>query len=176
MNALKDRMDMLAKTQSDLDKKAEEAAGEQPLHPSAHRPPDMPDELIEMRIKARDRVTFADMLKNADWYPAPVRAWNEARAAEAAAIKATWDEYKARLDEQQRLIGWTEKEAEFDDVVSDHWDIGRSILEIPAQTVEGMAVKARAAKGIGLLELTGEAGEALELISADIMRLAGGAA
>ncbi|TPJ34279.1 hypothetical protein [Mesorhizobium sp. B2-6-5] len=180
LDALQSRMDMLEKTQNQLHAIAEKAAGLKPVHPSKWEKPSMPDDLKEMQSTWFRSVNFSaidlDIEKEAARCPELVRAWNRAYAEEQASVKAAWDKYKARLDEQQRLIGWTEKEAEFDDVVSDHWDVGRSILEIPARTIEGMAVKAKAAKSIGLLQLGGEAGDALGFISADIERLAGGAA
>ncbi|MFB9979459.1 hypothetical protein ACFSQQ_14725 [Mesorhizobium kowhaii] len=175
IDALKDRMDKLEKSQRRLCRKAEKAAGQQPLRPSdwEKQRPSLPEDLKAMRTKAQDHVTFGDVLRGAEWEPPAVRAWYAAIASERAAIKAAWDQFSGRLDEQHRLLGYDAKEAEFDAVCSEQWDIGRRIFATPAHTVEGMAVKLRAGESLGLD--TEACNDTITSISADIKRLVGGA-
>ncbi|WP_147377696.1 hypothetical protein [Mesorhizobium waimense] len=177
IDALKDRMDKLEKSQRRLCRKAEKAAGQQPLRPSdwEKQVPSMPDDLKAMRTKAQDHVTFGDVLRGAEWEPPAVLAWHAAIASERAAIKAAWDQFSGSLDEHHRLLGYDAQEEEFDNAVSEHWEIGRRIFEIPARTLDGMAVKVRTAKSLGILE-TGDDDDALTSIAADILRIAQGGA
>ncbi|MBZ9760336.1 hypothetical protein LB553_05530 [Mesorhizobium sp. CA8] len=173
LETVKVRMDKLERAQSRLSRKAEKAAGAKPLNPRDWVTPTMPKDLWDMLISTRDRTMFGDMVKDGfDWRPAPVQAWHEAVAKERAQIQAAWDEYSARCDEQHRLHDFDAKEAEYDDAVSEHWDIGQRIFDIPAHTLEGMAVKVRTAKSLCLPE----SGDALVSISADIVRLVQGGA
>ncbi|TPM11509.1 hypothetical protein FJ960_01835 [Mesorhizobium sp. B2-3-11] len=179
LNALKDRIDTLAETQGQLSEQAEEAAGLKPVHPSKWEKPSMPDDLKEMQSTYFRSVNFGaidfDIEKEVARCPELVRAWNRAYAEEQASVKATWDEYRARLDEHHRLLGYDAQEAEFDDLVSEHWNLGQCIFEVPARTVAGMAVKVRTAESLGLMECA-ENDEALKSIAADIARLAQGGA
>lgn len=139
MEAAHARMKRLERASSRADRKARKAVGSRPTHPSDWKSLSMPEHLSEMRQTALKSVLFVDVV-NTDWEPAPVRAWFEAIEREKAQVKATWDEYWAKLNE----LGHDANEDAFNACVNEVDEFTKRICSIPAHTFEGMVVKLRA--------------------------------
>ncbi|MER8810431.1 hypothetical protein [Mesorhizobium australicum] len=172
MEATLVRSDQLGHDLARIEEMAANAVGSRPLHPSAWESPPMPDDITAMR-KALILKIVADGGGDITM-PAPVREWQRATTEAKAQVMAAWEEYEKRCSRHQRLLGYDAKEAEDEECSASLWDIGQRIFAMPANTVEGLAVKLRASDRLGLDNFPDN--EAFQSIAVDIRRqMEGGA-
>ncbi|TIP22799.1 MAG: hypothetical protein E5X67_35870 [Mesorhizobium sp.] len=134
-----------------------------PPRPPAWEDPDMPDHLHEMNLDRRIR----------DEMPEPIRAWLKERREQRAANGALQEAFSAKWAEINREGGLDAAEDAFNVRSNELWELGLRIFATPANTLEGMVVKLRAADRMDLQSFADE-NEGFLSIAADIRRLASG--
>ena len=165
----------IAREEADL------AAGPKPMHPrdwKKHHEPEMPEDLKKMEGAAIASMTVGEVrhywADGSYKMPAPVHAWHARVKAERERIHTEWDDYSARRDEQRRIAGYDEDL--FGAAYQDCVDIAHRMFEVPANSLEGMAVKVRAAELLGWFNGVEPDEEFYDSIVDDIKRLAAEAA
>ncbi|MBZ9659477.1 hypothetical protein LB523_10510 [Mesorhizobium sp. ESP-6-4] len=165
------RLKKIERSQARKSKKAEKDAGPRPLHPMDWKAPQMPEDLSEMNRAALDKATVADV-KDGKWpRPAPVEAWQEKVDQQRVLVKAEWDAYRERHDEQLRFLGYDAGEKEFEAACAEEWERGMRIFAVPAYTIDGMMVKLRAGERLRLQDYA-NANDAHASVAEDVRRLA----
>lgn len=170
MELLQVRSDEIGQELGQIVDMAEEAAGPRPLHPSDWKYPSSPDEIRKMDSAALKKMMAGD---NDVVLPKPAREWHRAAREAKAGVQTAWDAYDKRHNEHERLLGVHAKEDEDLECSKSMWELGQRIFTMPADTLQGMAVKLRASDMLGLDDFPNNEGFAS--IAADIRRLAGGA-
>jgi len=99
--------------------------------------------------------------------------YHRARAEKRAAWQASQEAYLEQVEAIDREGGLYPADEAYDARVQELWDIGDRIFATPANTLEGMAIKLRAADRMGMQGLT-DANKPFLSIAADIRRLAAG--
>jgi hypothetical protein len=105
--------------------------------------------------------------------PEPVRAYYAARSEERAEVKAAWEESAAKRRELLKQFDCDRLEKEWEARFDELRACGDRIFETPAKTIEGMAVKLRVGKVLGLDDFADD-NDALASIAKDVERMAGG--
>ncbi|SIT53135.1 hypothetical protein BQ8794_100026 [Mesorhizobium prunaredense] len=150
------RMETASESNSALSDKLEALLPPRPLHPTDWKSPLMPAHLKQLEDDALKTMSFHDVCTK-DWKPEPVRAWREEIKREKAQVEATWEEWSALRDERYREHNYDALEEAFNAHSNEEWEIGMRICAIPAQTLEGMAVKLRVSDRLGLEDFAGRA-------------------
>ncbi len=161
----------LAREEADL------ATGPEPMHPKTwerHHKPKMPEDLKKMEGAAIASIPVGEvrhyLADGAYKMPEPVHAWHARVKAERERVETEWDEYSARRDKQRRIAGYDEDL--FGAAYQDCVDIAHCLFEVPANSLEGMAVKVRAAELLGWFDGVEPDEEFYDSIVDDIKRLA----
>lgn len=136
-----------------------------PPRPAEWVEPSMPDDIRDVlgSVLVRD-LTYPER------HPAALRDWNKSCEQQWAACRALLEAHQVKVDEIYREAGIDAAEAAYSARCAEFFRVGNRILATPANTLEGILVKLRAADKIDAKS------EALISIAADIRRLAGGAA
>ncbi|TIM06660.1 hypothetical protein [Mesorhizobium sp.] len=166
------RMETASESNSALSDKIEALLPPQPLHPTDWKSPEMPAHLKQLEDDALKTISFHDVCTK-DWKPEPVRAWREEIKREKPQVEAAWKQWADLKDERYREHNYEAMEEAFNAHSNEEWEIGMRICAIPAQTLEGMAVKLRVSDRLGLEDFS-DPNEAFLSIAADIRRLADG--
>ncbi|MER9634257.1 hypothetical protein [Mesorhizobium sp. M0228] len=136
-----------------------------PPQPAGWVEPRMPDDLHEMTggMLVRD-LAFPEK------QPAPLRDFHKSREEQRAAHRALQEVFLDKVNEINREAGVDAAESAYRARSAEFYKVGDRVLATPANTLEGIVVKLRAADRIGAKN------DALISIAADIRRLAGEAA
>ncbi|MER8581729.1 hypothetical protein NKG95_24070 [Mesorhizobium sp. M1423] len=140
-----------------------------PPQPAGWEEPRMPDDLHEMTggMLVRD-------LALPEKQPAPLRDFYKSREEQRAAHRALQEAFLDKVDEINREAGVDAAEAAYRARSAEFYKVGDRILATPANTLEGIVVKLRAADKLG--RCNSDENDAFISIAADIRRLAGEAA
>ncbi|RWQ21599.1 hypothetical protein [Mesorhizobium sp.] len=138
-----------------------------PPRPPKWEEPDMPE---DVRV-AFQAMTVKDM--GTINRPAIYAAWSNEVKEQKAANNGLQDAYSAKWKEINREGGLDAAEDAFDVRSNELWELGLRIFATPANTLEGMVVKLRAAVRMDLQSFADE-NDGFLSIAADIRRLASG--
>ncbi|WP_192362817.1 hypothetical protein [Mesorhizobium mediterraneum] len=164
MEAAHARMNQQAKVCERIDRKCDKLF---PPNPPKWEEPDMPE---DVRV-AFQAMTVKDMGTNNR--PAIYAAWSNEVKEQKAANNGLHQAYHAKWEEINRESGLDAAEDAFGVRNNELWELGLRIFATPANTLEGMVVKLRAADRMDLQSFADE-NEGFLSIAADIRRLASG--